>query len=101
MPSLISLTCFIPRIVDKTQTMVFRISGFVAKPIVKKNNQRPRASNDIDMELGPLSKLIQGHCYFPVNLEELESLIPDGWSIIFNISSMTIFYLAKTELKNL
>ena len=58
MPSLISLTCSIPRILDKTQARVFRISGFVAKPIIKKNNQRPRTSNDIDMELGPLSKLI-------------------------------------------
>ena len=41
---------------DRTQTAVFPISGFLVNPF-QKNCDDSRTSNDIDMKLGPVTKL--------------------------------------------
>ena len=44
-------------ILDKTQTRVFLVSGFLVKFLINKNCLNPRTSHDIDMKLEPVSKL--------------------------------------------
>ena len=55
MPNLVTLTCPSLQIMDKTQTGVFSISGFLVKSFTKKNYRNYRTSPEIDMKLGPLT----------------------------------------------
>ena len=45
------------QILGKNQTGVFPISGFLVNPLLKENYHKFRTSNDIDMKLGPVTKL--------------------------------------------
>ena len=56
MPNLVSITCPSLQISGKTQTGVddFRISG---QSLIKENCYNSRTSDDIDMKLGPVTKL--------------------------------------------
>ena len=57
-PNLVSLTCHSPNIMlDKIQTKVFSISGFLVKWVINKNSFNSRIINDIEAKLRPLSKL--------------------------------------------
>ena len=57
MPNLVSVTCPSLQILDKTQARVFPLSGFLVKSLIDKIRHNSRTSNDIDMKLGPLTKL--------------------------------------------
>ena len=57
MPNLVSLTGPSLQILDKTETGVFTISGFLVKSLINKNGHNSRTSNDIVMKLGPVTKL--------------------------------------------
>ena len=58
MPNLVSLTCPSLQILGKTQTLVFPISGFLVNFLQKKIVcHNSRTSDDIDMGLGPVTKL--------------------------------------------
>ena len=85
------------QILDRTQTTVFRTSGFLNNPL-QKNSHDSRTSNDIDMKLGPVTKLdkttskkldddVLSANYdaivifrFMANLERFRSRISDAWS---------------------
>ena len=88
------------QILDRTQTTVFRISGFLINPL-QKNCHDSRTSNDIDMKLGPVTKLDKRNTAtskkldddvlsanydaivifrFMANLERFRSRISDAWS---------------------
>ena len=54
MPNLVSITCPSLQILGKTQTGVFPISG---QSLTKENCHDSRTSDDIDMKLGPVTKL--------------------------------------------
>ena len=92
----------------------FRISG---QSLVKRNCHNSRAS-DIDMKLGPVTKLDKRNkitskkltmtsCrkivtslpffQFTANLEQSRSWITEAWSIKLKFSLLVTFYLAKTE----
>ena len=55
MPNLVTLTCPSLLIMDKTQTGVFSISGYLVKSFTNKNYRNYRTSPEIDMERGPLT----------------------------------------------
>ena len=57
MPHLVSLTCSSLQISDKTQTRVFPISSFLVKFFINKSCRESTTSDDIDMKLGPVTKL--------------------------------------------
>ena len=96
MPNLVSLTCPSLQILDKSQTGVFPIY------LVKENCHNSRTSSDIDMKLGPVTKLdkrdtatskkiddnvMSVNCDATViflifgNLEQSGSPTPDPWSV--------------------
>ena len=54
MPNLVSITRPSLQILGKTQTGVFPISG---EYLIKENCYNSRTSDDIDMKLGPVTKL--------------------------------------------
>ena len=54
---LVSLTRPSLQILNKTQAGVFPISGFLFKSLINKNCHSSRTSDDIDMKLGPVTKL--------------------------------------------
>ena len=56
-PNLVSPTCHSLLILGKTQTGVFPISGFLVNPLQKKIVNNSRTGDDIDMKLGPITKL--------------------------------------------
>ena len=56
MPNLVSLTCSCLKILGKTQMGLFSVSGF-GQSLRKENCQNSRTNNDIDMKLGPVTKL--------------------------------------------
>ena len=55
--NLVSLIRLRLQILGKTQTGVFPISGFLVNPLLKENCHKSRTGNDIDMKLGPVTKL--------------------------------------------
>ena len=55
MPNLVTLTCPSLQIMDKTQTGVFSISGYLVKSFTNKNYRNYRNSPEIDMKRGPLT----------------------------------------------
>ena len=58
MPNLVSINCSSLQIFGKTQTGVFLISGFLpGQPLIKENCHNSRTSQDIDIKLGPVTKL--------------------------------------------
>ena len=57
MPNLVSLTCPSLEILGKNQTKLFPVPWFLVKSLVRKNCHNSRNSNDIDMKLGPVTKL--------------------------------------------
>ena len=57
MSNMVSLTRSSLKILEKTQTGVFSISGFLVKSLIKKNWHNYRTSNDIDMK--PLDQLFR------------------------------------------
>ena len=44
-------------ILDKTQTREFPISGILVKSLINKSCYNSRASNDINIKLGPVTKI--------------------------------------------
>ena len=95
----------------------FRIS---CQSIINKNCPNPRTSNNIDMKLGPVTKLYMrntkslkkiGNDVISINcdviviftiygqLEQSESRIPDAWSVKTINSLIVTFYLTKIENK--
>ena len=93
----------------------FRISG---QFLIKVNCQNFRTSDDIDMKLGPVTKLDKSNkrtseklmmalCrqiaasllffQFMANLEQTGSRIPDAYSAKLTFSLTVTFYLTKTE----
>ena len=52
----VSKTCSSHQMLDKTQTGVFPIIGFLVKPLINESCHNSRTGNDIDMRLGPISK---------------------------------------------
>ena len=56
MPNLVSLPCPSLQMLDKTQTRVFRSSGFLVKPLLNKSCDNSRSSHDIDMKPEPVTK---------------------------------------------
>ena len=56
MPNLVSLTCPGLQKLDKTQTQVFPIFGFLAKSFRNKNCHNSTNTNDIDMKLKIVKK---------------------------------------------
>ena len=57
MSHLVSLTCFSLQISGKTQTRVFPISSFLVKFFIDKSCRKSTTSDDVDMKLGPGTKL--------------------------------------------
>ena len=57
MPNLISLTYPSLQTLFKAQTGVFPIFGYLVKSLVNKNCNNSRNSDDIDVKLGPATKL--------------------------------------------
>ena len=57
MPNSVALTRPNPQILDKIQTVVFSITGFLVKSLTNEDCLNSRTSNDTDMKLGPLSNL--------------------------------------------
>ena len=55
MPNLVSLTHPSLQVLDKTQTLVFSIFGFLVSHL-QKSYHNSRTTNDIDMKLGPITK---------------------------------------------
>ena len=94
----------------------FRIYG---QSFIKENCNNSLNSNDIDMKLGPVTKLYKRNmatskkltmaspCQkivkllsfsrFMANLEQSGNRIPDAWSVDLKFSSTVTFYLTKTE----
>ena len=96
MPSLVFLPCPILHILGQTQTWVFPISG---QSLTNKNCHNSKTSNDIDLRLGPATKIerktrqrqtnftmtscqqiVMSRLIFPfiANLEQSESRIPES-----------------------
>ena len=57
MSNLVSLTCPSLQILDKSQTGLFLISGFLVKSVINKNCHNSRTINNIGIKLGPATKL--------------------------------------------
>ena len=56
MPNLVSLTCPGLQKLDKTQTRVFPIFGFLVKSFINKNCHNSANTNDIDMKIKIVNK---------------------------------------------
>ena len=119
MPNLVSFTCPSLQILEKTQAR-FPNSGFLFQSLLKKICHDSRTSNDIDMKLGPITKLykrnmeaskkfeddiMSKNCdvlsffWFMGNLEQPGSRISDARSVKLTFSLKATFYLTKTENK--
>ena len=57
MLNLVSLARSYLEILGKTQAGVFPTSGFLVKSLIKENCHNSRTGDDIDMKLGPVTKL--------------------------------------------
>ena len=106
------------QILDKTQTGVFPIFGFLVIPFINENCHNSTTSDDIDMKFGPVTKfdkrnmatskkltinlyrqILMSLSFFQLmaNLEQSEKWIPDAWSVKLTFSIKVTFYLTKTE----
>ena len=115
MPNLVPITCPSLQILGKTQTGVFPISG---EYLIKENCYNSRTSDDIDMKLGPVTKLDKRNkttsknltlmsCRenvtsllffeFLTNLEQSGDWIPDKESAKVMFSVIVTSCLTKTE----
>ena len=90
MPNLISLTCSNVQILDKTQTKVFSISGFLVISLIDRNCHNSRTSHDIGRTLAIATSL------WPFYLWPLWSNLEARFRM-HKFSLITIFYLTKTE----
>ena len=118
MPDLVFRTCSSLQILDKIPTGVSPNSGFLVKSLIKENCHNSRTSNDIDMRLGPVTKLYKRNkktpkyfdddimlenCViivffiFMANLEQSRSRIQNAESAKVMFSLIVNFYLTKTE----
>ena len=68
MPNLVSLFHPSPQILDKVQVGEFPISRILVKFLINKNYHNCKTSNDIDMKLGPVTKLDKRNMTTPNNL---------------------------------
>ena len=116
MPNLVSVNRFSSlQMLNKTQTGVFLISGFLVKSPVNRSCRNSGNSKDIDMKLEPVTKLdkrnrntskkkltmtscqqiIVSPSFFQlmVDLEQSETWILGAWSIIPTFS-LTEFFLS-------
>ena len=59
--NLVSLTRSSPKILDQIQTRAFSMSRFLVRFLKNKNSSDYRTRNNIDLKLGPLSKLDKRH----------------------------------------
>ena len=101
-----------------SETGVFLISGFLYNSLKSKFLITLRTSNDIGMELGPVTKLDKRNMgtskkltmtscreivasmfflWFMANLEQFRNRISDPWSVNFTFSLTVTFYLTKIE----
>ena len=115
MPNLVSLTHPSLQILGKTQIISnFQISG---ESFINKNCRNSRTNHDIDMIVGPVTKLykrnitvkksIMMSCqqivtslpffWFITTLHPPQSWIPVAWSIKLTFSLTIPFYLTKTK----
>ena len=103
MPNFVSLTRPSLQILGKSQMgllPIFQISG---QSSIKENYHNSRTSDNIDTELGPVTKrdkrnkTTSSFFRFMVNLDQPKSWIPDAWSVKVTFSSIVTFYLTKTE----
>ena len=119
LPTLVPLTHFSLQILGKTNTGVFRISGFLVNPLWKEIFIAPwQLSKLYDMKLGPVTKLDNRNkttlnkfddyimsansdviviFRLTANLELFGSRIPDAWSIKLIFLLIITFYLTKAE----
>ena len=117
MPNLVSQTFSSPCVLDKIQARVFSISNFLVRFLKHRNSDNSRTSNNINLRLGPISKLKKTNTMgsnkilktiyeqfmtyltifgLTVDLEQTRSCIMDIWSIFLRISSVTTVDLTKT-----
>ena len=120
MPNLVFPTCSILQILDKTQTEVFLHSGFLVKSLIKENCHNSKTSDDIDVKLGPETKIYKRNETTSKSLdddvmsENYDVIVifsvygqfgairnPDSGGRVCNaklmFSLIVIFYLTKTE----
>ena len=63
-------TCPSLKILGKIQTGVFPNSGFLFKSLIKENFHNSRTSHDIDMKLGPVTKIYKKNKTTLKNLDD-------------------------------
>ena len=85
MPNLVSLTCPSLQILGKIQTGVLAISGVLVNLLkTKKNCLNLKTSKDIDMKLGPVTKLDKRNATTSKKDDDVMSINCDV--VIFRIS---------------
>ena len=115
---MVSITCPSLQILSKPQTGVFPIPGFLVNPLENKNWYNSRTSDDIDMKLGPITRIdkrnkttlkkITMTSYreivtslsffgFLAHLEQSGDQIPGTESAKVMFSAIVTFRLTKTE----
>ena len=80
----------------------FWISG---QPLLNKNCDNSRTTNDIDMRIGLVSKLDRGNTttskhQFMANMEQSKSWILKAWSVILTFLLIVTFNLTKNRKQN-
>ena len=71
MPNLVSINCPSLQILGKTQPGVFLISRFLpGQPLIKENCHNSRTSQDIEMKLGPVTKLDKRNKITPKHFDD-------------------------------
>ena len=118
MPNLVSPTCPCLQILDKTQTGVFQISGFLVNSLLK-NCHKSRISIDIDMKFDIVTKRDEktktskkktmtscrkimtslSSSLFMADLKQSGSRIPDAWFIILTFSLIATFQKLLTKIR--
>ena len=70
-PNMVLPTCTSLQILGKIQMGVFPNSGFLAKSLIKENFHNSRTSHDIDMKLGPVTKIYKKNKTTSKNLDDV------------------------------
>ena len=70
MPNFIFSTCPSLQLLGKTQMGVFPISRFLVRSLIKENCHNFRTSDDIDMKLGPVTKLYRRNKTMSKNFDD-------------------------------
>ena len=118
MTNVVAITCLNLQVFEKNSDKGIPISEFLVKFFLNKNCQNSRASNDVDMKLGPVNKLNKrktatlknlmttscqqimtspSFLQFMADLEHSRSRILHARSIYLTFSLIVTFYLTKIE----